>query len=157
MAKQSNHLPPSWIEHIYVATNEDFSAEMVISRCVSEKDTQRELSKIYKELKEARFENLVYSNRKVVKNKTSNFNRVSIIPSTREFVVLYLEYTEGYSIGYLPKQLVRIVKTKDLTNSIIKNIESVRKQPGCQYTGHIIKEYCDSERIKRILWAHFGK
>jgi len=157
MAKQSNHLPPNWIEHLYVATNEDFTSEMVISRCVPEKDTQRELTKIYKELKEARFDNLVYSNRKVVKNRTSNYNRVSIIPSTREYVVLHVEYTETHSKVHRPKQIVRTVKAKELSDTIVKSIESIRKQPGCYYTGYVIKEYCDSERVKRILWAHFGK
>ena len=157
MAKQSNHLPPTWIEYLYVSANEDYSREMVISRCVPEKDTQRELTKIYRELKEAKFENLVYSSRKVVKNRTSNFNKVSIISATREFVMLYLEYNEMHLRVAMPKQVVRMVKVKDLNDSIVKSIEAIRKQPGCQYTGHIIKEYCDSSRIKRILWAHFVK
>jgi hypothetical protein len=157
MAKQSNHLPPNWIEHLYVATNHDFSSEMVISRCVPEKDTQRELTKIYKEFKEAGFDNLVYSNRKVVKNRTSNFNRVSVIPSTREYVVLYIEYTEAYLKVHKPKQKVRTVKVKELNESLLKSIEAIRKQPGCYYTRYVVKEYCDSERVKRILWAHFSK
>jgi hypothetical protein len=157
MAKQSNHLPPTWIEHLYVSANEDYSREMVISRCVPEKDTQRELTKIYRELKEAKFENLIYSSRKVVKNRSSNFNKVSIISATREFVMLYLEYNEMHLRVAKPRQVVRMVKVKDLNDSIVKSIESIRKQPGCEYTGHIIKEYCDASRIKRILWAHFCK
>jgi hypothetical protein len=158
MAKQSNHLPPLWIEYLYVGANEDYSNEMVISRCVPEKDAHRELTKIFRELRDKQFENLIHSSRKVVKNQNSNFNRVSIIPSTRDLVVLYIEYTEVFSGNRSePKQLMRIVRIKDLQDSILKGIESVRKHPNRQYTRYVIKEYCDSERVKRILWAHFGK
>ena len=157
MAKQSNHLPPMWIEYLYVAANEDFSNEMVISRCVPEKDSVRELTKIFRELRDAKFENLVFSNRKVVKNLTSNFNKVSVIRSTREFVVIYFEYSEVSSTGSSPKQMVRVAKVKELQDSIIKGIESIRKHPGWVYTGHVIKENCNSDRVKKILWAHFGK
>lgn len=156
MAKQSNHLPPVWLEYTFIATNRDFSSEIVVTRIVHEKDTAREMSKIYRELGQQGFDVLLHSSRRVSKNKTSNFNKVSILPSSRESVFVYYEYNEISGLKKTPKQYLKLTELGVLNQSIISNIDYIKRHSNWEFIRYVIKENFSQERLKKIMELHFG-
>lgn len=156
MAKQTSHLPPVWLECTFIATNKEYSKEIVVTRIVPEKDTSREMSKIYRELNLQGFEVLLHSSRRVNKNKTSNFNKVSILPSSRETVFIYYEYNEVYGKRKTAKQYLKLTEIESLDQSIITNIDYIKRHSNWEFVRYVIKENFSPERLKKVLSNHFS-
>lgn len=140
-----------YFEVYLVGYNQDLSKECVITFNATAANIRVKSADATKELKSAGFNWVVLNRSRRVKAFTPNYEKLSIIPSTREYVFVYFYFQErGNAVSF-----VRLSKLSDINNCAIVNIDMIRKNPNRTFKKFLIKEYFDYERIKLILNLHF--
>ncbi len=140
-----------YFEGYLVGYNQDLSKECVITFNATAANIRVKSAEAIKKLKSAGFNWTVLNRSRRVKAFTPNYEKVSIIPSTREYVFVYFYFLERGDA----ESFVRLSKLSEVNECAIVNIDMIRKNPNRTFKEFLIKEYFDYERIKLILDLHF--
>ncbi len=129
--------------------------EAVVSKSIPDFLVREELQRIYNELESLKFEVCSLKTDTISDSKRSDFNKFSVINSTREKLAVHFEVNELLGGGKSSQTFVRLLSVKNFNSELLFHIESIKKNPRLEYLNHTVKDYFDSERFKKIYTAHF--
>lgn len=138
-------------EGYLVGYNHDLSKECVITFNATSANVRVKSADAIKKLKAAGFNWIILNRSRRVKAHTPNYERISVIPSTREYVFVYFYFQERGDAA----SFVRLAKLSEVNECTVVNIDMIRKNPNRTFKEFLIKEYFDYDRIKLILDLHF--
>jgi hypothetical protein len=134
-----------------VGYNQDAMKECVITFNSNGANLRTKADQTIKKLKAAGFNWIVLNRNKKVLFHSKEYEKVSIIPSTREYVFVYFFYEENdktYSF-------CRLSKIKDINETCTVNVSLISRNPNWIFKEYLIKEYFDHDRINLIMKTHF--
>ena len=138
-------------EGYLVGYSQDLTKECVITFSANAANIRTKSAEATKKLRTTGYNWIVLNRSRRVRAFTPNYDKVSIIPSTREYVFVYFYFQERENAG----SFFRLSKLSEVNECTVVNIDMIRKNPNRTFREFLIKEYFDYERIKLILDLHF--